>query len=65
MKLKTATMFAIIGALIELFVQFLYVLIGFQIIKWHTLISRITSIALLLGFIGLFIFFIVFYSKQK
>ena len=65
MKLKTATLWGMIGALISACLSIFYLLLNSDIITWSPGISVVTNILSLISSGTLVLFFYTLYKNQK
>ena len=65
MKLKTATLWGMIGAIISIFITLFYLLINADVIEWHPAISIATNILSIVSSATLALFFYILYKKKK
>lgn len=65
MKLKTATLWGMIGAIISICITLFYLLINADVIEWHPAISIATNILSIVSSATLALFFYILYKNQK
>jgi hypothetical protein len=65
MKLKTATLWGMIGAIISIFITLFYLLINADVIEWHPAISIAINILSIVSSATLALFFYILYKNQK
>ena len=65
MKLKTATLLGMIGAICSLCLSIYYLLLNCEVLEWNRAFSSFSNVIGIVSEITLVLFFYTLYNKQK